>query len=177
MIAFNHFLSSSLSSYSERLESIVLLSYVHFLFTATTLLRWWRSVSTLIRIFQNIVDHNSLICSWNARNSLSSIMLCLKNDRFRQLYTAIFHSDHDDLRCHRFHISSRSVRQSLLTMTMIVSLQWENWLRLFVAEKYEMCRVSSLIEISLIDKHLLWSFLSYMIRFIYDSIFSMIVQS
>ncbi len=103
-------------------------------------------------------------------------MFCLRNDWFKRFYIAIFHNDNDCLRYHRFHISFRFVRLSLLRVTMIVSVQWKNRLRFFVTKKYEMCRTCSLIEISLIDMHFLWSFLFYMIRFIYDSVFSMIVQ-
>ncbi len=103
-------------------------------------------------------------------------MLYLKNDRFRRFYIAVYHNDNDYSEYHSSHILLSRSHLSLSTTTTIVSVQWKDRLRLFVAKKYEMCRVSSLIVTNLVDKHLSSSFLSYMIRFTYDSVFSMIVQ-
>ncbi len=123
------------------------------------------------RIFQNIFDDNSLVCSWNAQNSLLSIMLCLMNDRFKRLCTAICRSDNDYQECHL----SRTLllRSLLLRVTMIESVRWvSSWLQI-VVRTCEMCRVSSLIAKDLADK-LLWVFSwLYKNQFIYDQVFWM----
>ncbi len=131
--------------------------------------RWWRWVSMSNRIFQNIFDDNSLICSWNAQNFLLSIMLCLMNDRFKRLCIAICCSDIDYRECCLSRIFL--LRSLLLRMTMIELIRWVNsWLQI-VVRTCEMCRVSSLIAKDSIDK-LLWIFSwLYKDQFICDQAF------
>ncbi len=169
MIAFAHFFSFLLLFYLERFKLTALFFYVHFLFTVITLSRWWRSISILIRIFRNIVDDNSLIWSWNARNSLSSIMLCLKNDLFKRFYTAIYHNDSDCLECHLSRILSH--RSSRSKMTTIVFDRLINSLKLILIKTCETCREFSLMMTNLIDKHFLKSFLSCTIQSYCDLIY------
>ncbi len=158
MIAFAHFLSFLFLFYSERFELIVLLFYVHFLFTVITLFQWWRSISISNRIFRNIIDDNSSICSWNARNSLSNIMFCLKNDLFKRFYIVIYHNDNDYLKYHSFRIFFH--RSSRSKMTTIVFNRLMNSLKLIFIKTCETCREFSLMMTNLIDKHFLRSFLS-----------------
>jgi hypothetical protein len=174
LIVFDHFLSSSLSFDLERSESTVLLFYARLWFTVITLLRWWRSISISIRIFHDIVDDNSLVCSLNVRNFLSNIMLCLKNDRFSWFYTAIYHNDSDYLICHSSHIF---LRRSLLSrVTKIVFNRLKNLLLRNKAKQCEMCHESSLMMIISIDKHISTVSWSWMILFTCDLIFWTIVR-
>ncbi len=137
-----------------------------------------RSVVILILICLNIFDDNRWEFLLNvSENFLRNIKLYLMNDLFRRLCIAISHNDIDCSRCHRSHILLRSDSLLLSRVTRVVSVLWENWLRLFVAEKYEMCRVFSLTATDLIDTHLSRSSWSYMIQFTYDSTFETIFLS
>ncbi len=123
------------------------------------------------RVFQNIFDDNSLVCSWNAQNFLLSIMLCLMNDWFKRFCIAICRNDSDYRGCHLFR--TLLLRSLLLRVTMIKFVRWVNlWLQI-VIRACEMCRVSSLTVKDSIDK-LLWvlSWL-YKNQFIYDQVFWM----
>jgi hypothetical protein len=102
-------------------------------------------------------------------------MLCLKNDLFKRSYIAIYRSDNDCLKCHQSRILFR--RSSRLKMTKIVFVLWEDRWRQSEEKRYEMCHEFSLMMKDLIDKHLLMTSWSCMIRFIYDSIFWTIVLS
>jgi hypothetical protein len=128
--------------------------------------------------YSNIFDNNRSEFFLNIlENFLLNIKLCMKNDWFTLFYIAVFHNNDDCLKCDLFHIFSRFVRLLLSKMTTIVSVSWKNRLRLFVAKKYEMSRVFSLIVTNLINTHFLQSSWFYMIQFIYDSVFWIIVLS
>jgi hypothetical protein len=170
LIAFDHFLSFSLSSYSERLESTVLFFYACFWFILITLLQWWLLISISIRVFQNIFDDShSEFLSNDSENFLLNIMLCLKDDRFKRFFTATYRNDID---CSKYHLLRTSLLHlSRSKMTTIESVQWENsWLR-DVIEMYETCHEFSLTKAILIDKLLSISFWSCKDQFTYDSIF------
>ncbi len=150
-----------------------MLFYVHFLFTVITLLWWERSISILIRIFRNIVNDNSSVCSWNVRNSLSNIMLCLKNDRFKRFCTAVYHNDNDCLKCHSFRILLRCLSRS--KMTRIVFDRLMNSLKLILIKTCKTCREFSLMMTNLINRHFLRFFLSCTIQSFCDLTYETIV--
>jgi hypothetical protein len=134
-----------------------------------------RSIVILILICLNIFDDNRWEFFLNvSENFLRNIKFYLMNDLFRRFCITIFHNDIDCSRCHWSHILLRSDRLLLSRMTTILSVLWKNRLRLFVTEKYEMCRVFSLTATNLIDTHLSRSSWFYMIQFIYDSTFETI---
>ncbi len=62
-----------------------------------------------------------------SENFLRNIKLCLMNDLFKRLYTAIYHNDNDCLICRSSRILLR--RSSRSRVTKIVSVQWENRLQ------------------------------------------------
>jgi hypothetical protein len=69
-----------------------------------------RSFAILILIYSNISDDTRLWRSLSDfENFLLNIMLCLRNDRFRQFYTAVCHNDNDCQICHLFVFSSSSL--------------------------------------------------------------------
>ncbi len=83
-----------------------------------------RSVAILILIYSNISDDTRLERSLNDfENFLLNIMLCLRNDRFRQFYTAVCHNDSDCSVCHLSHISLSRLRLSSSKMMTIVSVR------------------------------------------------------
>jgi hypothetical protein len=135
-------------------------------------------IATSILIYLNISDDSRLKFLLSDLESFSlSIKLCLKNDQFKRLYIAIFRSDIYCSECRSSRTSLRRLSLLLSKMMTIVSVRWENWFRLFVAERYERCRVFSLIVISLIDMHLLVFSWFCTIQFICDLIFSKNVLS
>jgi hypothetical protein len=135
-------------------------------------------IATSILICLNIFDDNRLKLLLNDFKSFSlNIKLCLKDDQFKRLNIAIFRNDIYCSECRSFRISFRRLSLLLSKMMTIVFVRWKNWLSLFVTEKYERCRVFSLIVISLIDMHFLIFFWFCTIQFICDLIFSKNVLS
>jgi hypothetical protein len=89
-----------------------------------------RSVAILILIYSNISDDTRLERSLNdSENFLLNIMLCLRDDRFRQFYTAVCHNDSDCSVCHLSHISLPRLGLSSLLVGIVwvdVGFQFEN---------------------------------------------------
>jgi hypothetical protein len=169
--SWSFFFSFSLASYSECLSRDSLLAAINR--NDRSLMLLMSSIATSILICLNIFDDNRLkLLLSDLENFSLSIKLCLKNDQFRRLYITIFRNDIYCSECRLSRILLRRFSLLLSKMMTIVSARWKDWLRLFVAERYERCRVFSLIVINLIDMHLLIFSWLCTIQFICDLIFS-----